>query len=176
MRDSRLLLYLVAAAFVTLPGCGGPDYETPRDLADAVVGALARGDRAAFDAAFPTEQDIRGLADQGNEEFRKEVAKDIEAFVERGMKRIAKDRERSWGVVNKGIKEDGLDPKSLKIEGVEYKVMERYGLKKSDIYVTLSAGAGDERYILKLDDCTPTDRGWLMFDSPRWRGKKQAKR
>ena len=159
-----LALALVFASF------GGARYESCDDLAEAVVSAIVRDDRSDFEAAFMTRSDFQGLlAKTTSERVKDRAARALDRFEAERDKAL----DRAWEQVAKGLERDRVDRTLLEIVKVKYEVRVRHGVEQCDVYITLREGG--RHYELKLDDCVRADRGWVMSDLPRWRGRRSRR-
>ncbi len=56
-------------------------------------------------------------------------------------------------------------------EGIDWKTSEFVGVSIRGFNISSIFSYNGIKYVIYLDDCLPSKRGWLMTDDPRWKGE-----
>lgn len=164
----RALLLLLAAA---LAACAPKTPSTPPDpkafpsvdaLATAIVDALRRDDRIAFEKALATERDLAWLSK------RMPLPYDDDGGTAGVLRADREDARSSYSTVRANAIADGIDWATITVDRISYGIGTTGKVEGADVVVILKTPGQSQSWHLHLDDCMKTKRGWILGDNMRW--------
>lgn len=161
----RALLLLAAALIACAPKIPSapPDpkaFPTVDALANAIVDALRRDDRVAFERALATERDLAWLSK------RMPLPYDDDGGTAGVLRADREDARASYAVVRARAIADGIDWTTITLDRVSSRIGTTGKVEGADVVVILKTSTGT--WHLHLDDCLHTKRGWILGDNMRW--------
>lgn len=138
---------------------------TPDEMGKVLYEAIKTQDAATIRAYFATSDDIEewlyksDLTEKKKEKKRNKFESKMEALNDGIAKRLAL------------IHKEPIDWKNTQFDWIDYKNFEKDKVTGADIIIVFSEG--NIQYELKLDDCYPTKRGWVLFDEITFKGARK---
>lgn len=149
------------ALLVLVSGCKAPaaaraeagTFRSPEELARHAFESLRAGDEYAWERAVATDDELGELAAGYGTPDKNTL-----------LTRIKEERAHALSAF-RFIRDSVGDWTGTALEKVEAKTGEDGRVTGSD--VALSFTRGDTRWLVRLDDCVKTKRGWVIAGTPR---------
>lgn len=164
----KLLVVFIISLF--LISCGGEEKEiqvssSPEDMGEVLFNAIKNEDAATIRTYLATESDVdERLAKSSLSEKKKKKKK------KKLLKKVAKVNDGLAKVLEK-IKGENIDWSKTNYDWVDYKNFDNDSVNGADIYIVFSEDR--QQYEIKLKECYPTKRGWVLFDEISFKGQKK---
>ncbi|MCT4580154.1 MAG: hypothetical protein N4A35_01955 [Flavobacteriales bacterium] len=163
-------IVLVAILSWLLFSCGGEKQveqvsASPEEMGEVLFNAIKTGDAATIRAYIATEADVderlnkSSLSDKKKDKKKKKLLKKV-AKVNDGL---AKTLEK--------IKGEDIAWEATSYDWVDYKNFDKDSVNGADIYIVFSKDR--TQYEIKLKECYPTARGWVLFDEITYKGLRK---
>ena len=156
-----LLLFFLNISFSYLHA--QTNFTTPEILGEKTFDAIKNIDLETFIKFAINETDKKELLEKIKPEEKKEAG-DVMSYY---MYKWKYDGDKAINDLHRIGREKGVDWKKATFEKVEYEIIEREGMQKADIYILFKSE--NSPYKIKLDDCRPTSRGWILIDDVTFR-------
>ena len=161
---------LIFGMIVSLASCGGEGEieqvaDTPEEMGEVLFNAIKAEDAPAVIKYYAVESDIdevlekMNLSEKKRKKKKKKLIKKIENLTYKLPKTLAK------------IKEQDIDWEHTAYDWVDYQNFQKDSLTGADIYIVFSEDR--QQYEIKLKECYPTSRGWVLFDEISFKGKRK---
>jgi hypothetical protein len=137
---------------------------TPEEMGEVLFNAIKKEDAATVRTYFATETDMEerltksNLSEKKKKKKKKKLKKQIESLNDNIAKSLAK------------IKEEKINWETTTFDWVDYKNFQKDSVTGADIYIVFSEDK--KQYEIKLKDCYPTNRGWVLFDEISFKGAR----
>lgn len=161
MKLKTLFCTLILSTF--LVACGGED--TPEEFGETLFEHLKNGDKEAFVALSVNEEDFYWMVSQKNKAENtnntpspSELKREVTNLKRKISKNI--DEIIAYGKMNGGWDNATL----VDVEGT----LNESFINKMDLFLHIDIEG--KQYRVKFDDLLMSERGWVMFDKPRWLG------
>jgi len=138
---------------------------TPEEMGEALFEAIKTEDAATVRTYFAVESDLNewlaksSLSEKQQEKKLKKLEKKITSLNDNIAKTLAK------------IHQEPIDWNNSTYDWIDYKNFEKDGTTGADVFIVFSVDR--TQYEIKLDDCFPTSRGWVLFDNISFKGARK---
>ena len=138
---------------------------TPEEMGETLFNAIKKEDAATIRTYFASETDIEewltksSLSDKNRKKKKKKLQKKVESLNDNIAKSLAK------------IQEEDIDWAATSFDWIDYKNFQKDSVTGADIYIVFSEDK--KQYEIKLKDCYPTNRGWVLFDEISFKGARK---
>lgn len=162
-----ILIFVVSLLFFS---CGGEEKsvqvsQSPEDMGEVIYNAIKNDDAAIIRTYLAVESDVderlskSDLGDKKKEKKKKKL-----------LKKVSKVNDGLAKTLDK-IKTENIDWSKTNYDWVDYKNFDKDSVNGADIYIVFSEDK--QQYEIKLKECYPTSRGWVMFDELSFKGARK---
>ncbi len=141
--------------------------ETPDDLGASFLMAVKNNDSKYIETFFPSVADVAEIMNsyEGNEEEKKQILNNSD----KNTKDIRRNALHSIEEIkNKGSK-NAIDWKDVAFSTSELSTRKENNIEFAKLVIYFNSGSS--LYKMEIPECIKSDRGWLIFDKPKWIGK-----
>lgn len=141
--------------------------ETPDDLGASFLMAVKNNDTKYIETFFPSVADVAEIMNdyEGNEEEKKQILNNSD----KNTKDIRRNALHSIEEIKiKGSKNE-IEWKEAAFSTSELSTRKENNIEFAKL--TIYFNSGSNLYKLEIPECIKSDRGWLIFDKPKWVGK-----
>lgn len=164
----RLFVVFIVSLF--LFSCGGEEKEiqvsaSPEEMGEVLFNAIKNEDAATIRTYLAIESDVderlskSSLTDKKKEKKKKKL-----------LKKVAKVNDGLAKAIEK-IKSETIDWDNTNYDWVDYKNFDKDSVNGADIFIVFSEDR--QQYEIKLKECYPTKRGWVLFDEISFKGPRK---
>lgn len=138
---------------------------TPEEMGEELFDAIKNEDAAIVRTYIGVESDIEqwlsnsSLSEKKAEKKKKKLMKKVESLDYNLAKTLAK------------MYEEKIDWENTSYDWIDYKNFEKDSVTGADIYIVFSEGK--QQYEIKLKNCYPSKRGWVLFDEISFKGARK---
>ena len=138
---------------------------TPEEMGEELFDAIKNEDAAIVRTYIGVESDIEqwlsksSLSEKKAEKKKKKLMKKVESLDYNLAKTLAK------------LHEEKIDWGNTSYDWIDYKNFEKDSVTGADIYIVFSKGK--QQYEIKLKNCYPSKRGWVLFDEISFKGARK---
>ena len=155
---------------VTLFSCGSDNEEfqvssTPEEMGELLFNAIKKEDAATIRTYFASDADIEewlsksSLNDKKQKKKQKKLKKKVTTLNDGIAKTLAK------------LHEEKINWEATSFDWIDYKNFVKDSVTGADIYIVFSEDK--KQYEIKLDNCYPANRGWVMFGDLSFKGARK---
>lgn len=139
---------------------------TLEELAASFIIAIKENDSSGIEDLLPTQEDFENIVSvySGSEEDKKAIL----AGSEENSKKIRTNTMQSFTDILKKGQDAGIKWKEAAFSNTEYTVKKENNIETARLQIVLDYKG--MKYKLGIDECIKTERGWLIFDKPKWKG------
>ncbi|MDO8998438.1 MAG: hypothetical protein Q7W45_01640 [Bacteroidota bacterium] len=140
---------------------------TIEELGETFFMAVSQNDKSHIESSVPSKQDVITIMTdfKGTEKEKKDILKRSEE----NTKQIRRNALTSIDeIINKG-KKNGIDWSKCSFSNSELKVKKENNIEFCELLINFQYN--NETYKLRIPECIKSNRGWLIFDKPKWVGK-----
>lgn len=141
--------------------------ETPDDLGASFLMAIKKNDSKYIATFLPAVADVSEIMNEydGNEAEKKEILNNSD----KNTKDIRRNALHSIDEIrNKGNK-NGIEWRDVIFSTSELSTRKENNIEFAKL--TIYFNSGTNLFKLEIPECIKSDRGWLIFDKPKWIGK-----
>jgi hypothetical protein len=141
--------------------------ETPDDLGASFLMAVKNNDSKYVEAFLPSVADVAEIMNsyEGNEEEKKQILNNSD----KNTKDIRRNALRSIDEIRSKGNKNGIEWKEVAFSTSELNTRKENNIEFAKL--TIYFNSGSNLYKLEIPECIKSDRGWLIFDKPKWIGK-----
>lgn len=139
---------------------------TLEELSASVILALKENDPQKLTDLIAKKQDFENIVTiyQGSEEDKKAIL----AGSEENAKLILSNTQKALPEIREKAVKAGVNWDEAKFSNADYSIKKENNLETADLSITFSYK--DLSYKIQIAECIKTERGWLIFDKPKWKG------
>lgn len=140
---------------------------TVQELGEAFFLTVKNNDKTLIETSLPSKQDVIDIMGgfKGSEKQKKDILKRSED----NTKQIRRNSISSIKeIINKG-KKNGIDWSQCSYSNSILKVKKENNIEFASLLIHFQYN--NQTYSLKIPECIKSERGWLIFDKPKWIGK-----
>lgn len=181
MKKRILQIFGLVSFLMCLPACSGgtkedkvalinsseASNETPDELGDSFLMAVKNSDSKYIEAFLPSASDVNEIMNsyEGNEEEKKEIVD----HSGKNTKEIQQNVLRSLAEIRAKGDKNGIEWKEVTFSTSELNTRKENNIEFAKL--TIYFKAGTSLYKMIIPECIKSNRGWLIFDKPKWVGK-----
>lgn len=140
---------------------------TVQELGESFFLAVKNDDKTLIETSLPSQQHVIDIMGgfNGSEKEKKDILKRSED----NTKLIRRNSINSiQEIINKG-KKNGIDWSQCSYSNSILKVKKENNIEFASLLIHFQYNS--QTYSLKIPECIKSERGWLIFDKPKWVGK-----
>ncbi len=143
-----------------------PANSTLEELGASFILALKESDSKAISDFLPTKEDVENiiLVYEGTGNEKKEILSGSEENTEK----IKTNTLQSIDEIIKKGKNAGINWEDVSFTNSEYEIKKEHKIESVDL--TIAFTYKSLTYKIQIAECIKTNRGWLIFDKPQWKG------
>lgn len=140
---------------------------TVQELGEYFFLAVKKDDKSLIETSLPSKQDVIDI--MGDFNGTEKEKKDILKRSEDNTKQIRHNSIIAiQEIINKG-KKNGIDWSQCSYSNSILKVKKENNIEFASLLINFQYN--NQTYSLKIPECIKSERGWLIFDKPKWVGK-----
>lgn len=143
-----------------------PTNTTLENLSASFLMALKKNNFKSIENFLPVREDVILILSvyEGTEEEKKELLADAEDNV----KKIRANTRKSFDEILKKGTEAGINWSEADFSSADYTLKKENNIEMADLTIIFTYKS--LRYKIKIEECINTEKGWLIFDKPKWQG------
>ena len=167
MKKIGILILLLAVLFISCESESEIEKvsSTAEEMGEVLFNAIVNEDAVTVKKYLATNSDIEerlaksDLSDKKKEKKKEKYEKRI-ATLKKGIAKTLAD-----------IKGEDVDWENVSYDWIDYKNFEKDSVTGADITIVFSEGR--KQFEIKLKECIPTKRGWVLFNKISFKGERK---
>ena len=140
--------------------------ETPDDLGASFLMAVKHNDAKYIETFLPSVADVAEIMNdyEGNKEEKKQILNNSD----KNTKDIRRNTIHSIEEVRSKGNKNGIEWKDAAFSTSELSTRKENNIEFAKLIIYFKSG---NLFKMEIPECIKSDRGWLIFDKPKWIGK-----
>lgn len=139
---------------------------TLEELGASFILSLKENDSTMLSDLVPVREDIEQIVSiySGSEEDKKGIL----AGAEENTKKISDNTNKAFSEIKTKGNKAGIKWEEAEFNNAEYSIKKENNIETADLKISFNYK--DMKYKIRIAECIKTERGWLVFDKPQWKG------
>jgi len=139
---------------------------TLEELGASIILALKENDSTMLSDLVPVREDVEQIVSiyTGSEEDKKGIL----AGADENTKKIAANTNKAFSEIRAKGDKAGIKWEEVVFSNSEYSTKKENNIETADLKISFTYK--DMKYKVRIAECIKTERGWLIFDKPQWKG------
>jgi hypothetical protein len=145
---------------------GSIENATLEQLGASFILTLKENDSTSIEDLLPAKEDFEKIVSvySGSEEEKKSIL----AGSAKNAQKIRANTMQSFSDFRKKGLDSGIKWEEAAFSNAEYEVKKESNIESAKLQIVFTYK--EMKYKINIDECIKTDRGWLIFDKPKWKG------
>lgn len=140
---------------------------TLEEVGASIIISLKENDSTILSELVPTKEDVIQIVSvyTGSEADKKSILAGADA----NTQKITANTNKAFSEIRKKGNKAGVKWDEIIFINSEYDIKKENNIEIADLKISFNDKDGV--YKIRIAECIKTERGWLIFDKPQWRGR-----